>query len=669
MNRTLLWAALPAALLSFGCGQTTAQGKASSAGGSSTSSGAGSTTGLASGASSGGSSASTTTSSGASTTTAGSGSSSGSTGATGSSSGSTGGSCYDTGYVGAGNQALCCSGQVDGSGYCISASTGGTTTSGTTGSGTSSGNGSTTSGGGLFGGGWHPPDSGYEPAWQGDGGSTTVIGTGADASAPGKFNGAAGGAAVSVLYPPDGVLVPPNMGSLELHFVPGSGQTLFKIAFTGNNRSWVAYTGCNAVGSGCVYSLDPTFWSDFVNYARGAQPVTYTIEGVNGASPGAIGASPQRSIAFSDQDLTAGIYYWNTGGTVDRYDWGLTGRAAETWMDQQTAGATFCVGCHVMSRDGSTAVVGKDIPQPAASGLFDVATRQQMLNSGSGDFFSFSPDGTLLLASDGKTIAERSMTNGSTVIGTVANGTMPDWSPSGATMVYAKPGSQPFFSVPGVSDASLHVMTYNGSAFGSDSTLVPFSGANNYYPAYAPTGDWVAYNVSPSDSESFANATPDYDAGTYPDGELWTVASAGGNPIRLSHASDPGALSWPKWAPVVSDYYGGKVLWLTFSSMRPYGLRLSRWQETQLWMVAFDPAKAAAGQDPSFPAFYLPFQDMGSGNHIAQWVTGVVRKQCTQNSDCPSNEICGDGRCVPPVVTHTVGVHAKKRQSDCLKPR
>src|SRR5206468_776446 len=109
------------------------------------------------------------------------------------------------------------------------------------------------------------------------------------------------------------------------------------------------------------------------------------------------------------------IYYWNTSGVIERYDWGLPGAPAETWMDASTAGATFCVGCHVMSRDGATAVVGKDIPQPAASGLFDVATRQQMVNSGAGDFFTLSPDGTLLLASDGKTISERSMTTGATV--------------------------------------------------------------------------------------------------------------------------------------------------------------------------------------------------------------------------------------------------------------
>lgn len=41
-------------------------------------------------------------------------------------------------------------------------------------------------------------------------------------------------------------------------------------------------------------------------------------------------------------------------------------------------------------------------------------------------------------------------------------------------------------------------------------------------------------------------------------------------------------------------------------------------------MVGVDPARAAAGNDPSFVAFWLPFQDLASGNHIAQWVEEIV---------------------------------------------
>jgi hypothetical protein len=90
-------------------------------------------------------------------------------------------------------------------------------------------------------------------------------------------------------------------------------------------------------------------------------------------------------------------------------------------------------------------------------------------------------------------------------------------------------------------------------------------------------------------------------------------------------------------------------MWLTFSSSRPYGLRLGQFQQTQLWMVAFDPARAAAGMDPSFPPFWLPFQDIGSGNHIGQWSVTVVRPTCvgTGQSTCAAGEVCFNGHCRP----------------------
>jgi hypothetical protein len=33
---------------------------------------------------------------------------------------------------------------------------------------------------------------------------------------------------------------------------------------------------------------------------------------------------------------------------------------------------------------------------------------------------------------------------------------------------------------------------------------------------------------------------------------------------------------------------------------------------------------AAAGQDPSSSAFRLPFQDVATSNHIAQWTAQIV---------------------------------------------
>jgi hypothetical protein len=651
MTRRAAWVALAMAM---GCSNTPAKttattGSGSPTGATTTTTGTVGTTATAS-SDTGSDSTSTDGSTGSDST-----GTTGTTGAsTGGSTGSTGALCIPDGsFAGLGQDFRCCSGVTDDQGYCgNNAGTTGTTASNAT---TTTGTTGTT----AFGGGWHPPDSGYQPASIGDGGVTTLVGPGVSANAPNQFGGAdAPNAKPTIVYPPDGVMMPPNVNSLEIHFVPGAGQTLFEVAFHAPTANLVVYTQCTPLGAGCVYTPDQAFWNDLVSYARGAQPVTYTIRGVNGGSPGAVGTSAPRSIVFSDQDILGGIYFWNTGGTVERYDWGIPGAPVETWLSPRTAGAATCVGCHVLSRDGDKGVAGKDIPSPANYGVFDVATTQPVqVNghsvTGQGNFFSFSPDGRYLAYSDGNKIGYKDLSSNTIVSANALQGTMPDWSPAGDDMVLAKGTVPPFgFAVPGVDHGAIQKSHYNGAGFDPPAILVPYNGQNNYYPAYGPTGDWVVFNRSPQNANSFANAAPDPDAGTTPDGELWAVSAQGGAARRLDNASDPGALSWPKWAPVLNDYYGGHVMWITFSSQRAYGLRVPAGSKTQLWMVAFDPARAAQGLDPSFPAFYLPFQDTSGGNHIAQWVTNVARPPCTQNSDCPSNQACVQGKCKPVVINH-----------------
>ena len=44
----------------------------------------------------------------------------------------------------------------------------------------------------------------------------------------------------------------------------------------------------------------------------------------------------------------------------------------------------------------------------------------------------------------------------------------------------------------------------------------------------------------------------------------------------------------------------------------------------QIWMAAFFPDRAANAQDPSAPSFWLPFQDIATSNHIAQWTEQII---------------------------------------------
>ena len=44
----------------------------------------------------------------------------------------------------------------------------------------------------------------------------------------------------------------------------------------------------------------------------------------------------------------------------------------------------------------------------------------------------------------------------------------------------------------------------------------------------------------------------------------------------------------------------------------------------QLWMFAVDPDKLLDGSDGSYPAFFLPMQDLAANNHIGQWTQKIV---------------------------------------------
>lgn len=61
--------------------------------------------------------------------------------------------------------------------------------------------------------------------------------------------------------------------------------------------------------------------------------------------------------------------------------------------------------------------------------------------------------------------------------------------------------------------------------------------------------------------------------------------------------------------------------------------------------TSFDPAAARTGGEASSPAFRLPFEDLESGNHVAQWVTSGERLDCTDTSKCGVGEF--RRTCVP----------------------
>jgi hypothetical protein len=204
--------------------------------------------------------------------------------------------------------------------------------------------------------------------------------------------------------------------------------------------------------------------------------------------------------------------------------------------------------------------------------------------------------------------------------------THPDLSADMTKLVYvrATPGADWSFT-----NGTIYTRTFdpNTLAFGAETPLVT-GGGHNFYPSFSPDGKWVLFNRAPT-GDAYNNV----------DSSLWIVKADGsGQPIQLSafNAAAGGITnSWGRWAPFQQTVGANneQIFWVTVSSKRDFGVRrintgLAEGSKTpQIWMSPFFVSKAEAGQDPTTPAFRLPFQNLASNNHIAQWTERIVDVQ------------------------------------------
>lgn len=483
-----------------------------------------------------------------------------------------------------------------------------------------------------------------------------IVDPSAPADAPDRFGGADDPArAPELVYPSDGVVVPPNMRELEFHYLDG-GNTIFELAFRAPGLDLRVYFGCpEAVGGGCVYTPDEEVWTALATAARGAGPIPYTLRGTDGTS---VGSAVEQDLTFAEEDITGGLYYWAAGlGQIMRYEWGRRGAEAEVFLDRGRTGALMCVGCHAVSRDGRRIAVGLDVPGSILE-TYDVATRSELFSRGGATFppspqeatfFTFSPDANLIVGGAGRGLDIYHASSGDVAVPAVApDATMPDWSPDGMNIVYVRTDTPPPFNSASVSSGSIATIRLEGTVWRPGPVLVERAGENNFYPAYSPDGSWVAFVRSPSNTNSMGD-DPEGMIARVSDAQLWVVGADGTSaPVRLD-ATDGFADSWPKWDPSAYVDRGRALFWISFASRRAYGLRLAEDERSQLWMAAFRPDDARGGLDPASPAIRIPFQELESANHLPQWVTAIERQTCTDSSQC-GGEFCQDGRCYPDLI-------------------
>jgi len=473
--------------------------------------------------------------------------------------------------------------------------------------------------------------------------------TGLPADPSSLFTGTADNTrAPDLVYPNDGALVPPNLGRLEFHFHAGAGNTIFALSFENSVTDITVYLQCTLpLNGGCIYEPDAQLWSWLSNTNRAADPVMWSLKGTD-ATGATYGTSTAMKLGFTFEDVSGGIYYWTTTTqAIMRYDFASTTQTqAVKYAGTELEGT--CIGCHALSRDGTKLVAEVNGQNDGRTALVDVATKNVMNQFGTTPktmFETWNPTGTQYAAvygDNGATNYNLMVINGNDatmvstidVGGTATNPTdHPDWSLDGSRIAYVRVGI-----------ACTMQRMWNGSIYqvdaagGTPELLVgaPDNLHNEYYPAYAPDGRLMVYDEATCTSGTTKGT--ECEADTSPTATLKAIDStaASPTPVVLANANLPGLAdgantaltnSFPKWNPFVFDKTaaGGHIAWITFSSKRMYGLR-SPGSGTLLWMAAID-LDAPAGTDPSSIAFALPFQDVTTSNHIAQWTTQIVQIQ------------------------------------------
>jgi hypothetical protein len=269
-------------------------------------------------------------------------------------------------------------------------------------------------------------------------------------------------------------------------------------------------------------------------------------------------------------------------------------------------------------------------------------------------FAVWSGDGHTLLATDALPV----------VGGLQLVGTQPNLSADDSTLVFAAPGyvgGQSSISQAGdhhflgasLWSASFTPTTY---ALGNFTEILAATGQENfYYPDQSVDGNWLVFNEN--NDNSAANNDGDCFYSRQARVKIMHFPPQSGDvPLDLPNLDVADGLtnSWPRWSPVVQTYKYHQILWVTFSSNRDYGLRLvntgfdnyyppespsydqpqpatkqgitfDNYAAPQIWMAAIiiDPDRSLDSTDRSFPAFWLPFQDVTAHNHSAQWVATV----------------------------------------------
>lgn len=295
-------------------------------------------------------------------------------------------------------------------------------------------------------------------------------------------------------------------------------------------------------------------------------------------------------------EVGANLYVWQIG-TVMRYPL-QGGQAGGPFYGQLASPPRGCSGCHAVSPDGRYVAL---VEYPRFV-LVDTMTNTEVPTGvgGSVESISWNPDVNTtppyqFVYADGSGPLQKGAVGGPLgAVGGTTDGNvyrMPSWGPNGAIVAARAPSAAANVAFGFTGPVDLVLVPEQG---GPPTAVAGASsnGSAQYYPAWSPTGDWIAFTFSPTAVTTYAAA----------DAEVRLVrADQSGFVSPLPLANGAGASSYPTWS------LDGRIL--SFSSNRVGGLG-----DWDIYGALVDNLTGSSGQA-------LPIQNVNTPafDHLAVW--------------------------------------------------
>jgi hypothetical protein len=496
----------------------------------------------------------------------------------------------------------------------------------------------------------------------------------------------AGGSAAAprLLYPYDGTVFPRGLNGPLLMWDGATADAVYVHL----HSSDFDYKGCFPPSGPNQFQIPDGVWKQATDHTGGASD-PFELD-VTVSSGGQATAPATEKFVVAKATLKGSIFYnsyttklipagLGTGGAVLRL---LPGKTAEAFL-----GTSGCTGCHSVSADGSRLVTLNlfSLSGGATYALTPgIAPNPPPLAASAPDtsFTALYPNGSLYVTNAHQGgVGPRA--GGPLTVGS-ANAAVYDTTTGAAIANTGIPTTAmtPAFS----SDGSHIAFTDYAIDAGHGIAMMDFDGASrtatNYrkvYQAQAP--NYAAWPfIFPDDHALvFALGTAaDFSgngaglgvgsllgASAAPPSDLYVADAATGTTTLLAQAmgfrtvadaaSNTTYLPFGaseethhNFYPTVSPVAAGGYFWVFFDSYRHYG---NVGQARQLWGTAVDiSADGTYTVDPSHPAFFLPGQEWGTGNHRAFTALDPCHKDgdsCDTGIDCCGG-FCTDGVCKAP---------------------